>query len=699
MHYSGQFSAADPLIGGATLGRNYDSRKSNPTQFDDLFRGAYNSFGQPQPNRGGPVQPPPAIRIMCPQHSRFIVQVCMHTNCRDRLLCQRCVNEHTSSHVACFESPDEIFSSTKIEALRNFIHFSDNKRLQAEDKHRDFLHVIDDIFREFYHMLEKYKADLKEYVIEYTFPNINPTMLVEIENAIMQFDALQKGIISSQSCSDSVIEEFIAKFHRLTYLHEKARQVLEYEKEIDYGVVATYVKQMLKDAQDAMKIHLHKLDFDNMFELSPQKGFDLSPSPIQKGFEVSRVYSGGGGGGGGGAGGWISDNNSSVSSIQAFEENDPSFLSNANSHLLPPKYPKKDVQPEMFHQSTFRVSKSPRLQGPIGNTCSNLSLKEELELKKPQIQLINQLDTGLRDTSQALVYIDENDHIAIGGKDVSEKSPLVYKISIWDLKTRKQVMSIPSHYKTINRLLYVPENKLMISASLDSDIKVWRCGDKYSFERTLHHEDELGGIEYVPKEKMLVACGDFKDIQCYEIENEYQKKSMSTAGVAGFNCLKYYEERDILMAACASKGQMWIYDWPTKTLLQKVEANPKGLSMGAVAFYHGNQFILPGKEGNLLQVWHFDKENKAVLEKGDINAGQVVSALLPMEKGRFLLGAVPTGTIKIWTSSNFSLCCEYHQIQEKEMELGSLVAINNQREFVASDVRSGTIFLFKFSLN
>ena len=136
-NYNSPFQANESTIGGRANTRGFGQQP--PTAFTPLFPAkdaghtAEASMRGGQGNPGSPLkQQPMNIRILCPKHNRFIVQVCLHTNCKERLLCQRCVNEHISSHVACFESPEELFSTVKVDELRQFIGSSDSKRINAE---------------------------------------------------------------------------------------------------------------------------------------------------------------------------------------------------------------------------------------------------------------------------------------------------------------------------------------------------------------------------------------------------------------------------------------------------------------------------------------------------------------------------------------------------------------------------------------
>ena len=288
-----------------------------------------------------------------------------------------------SSHVPCFESPEEIFSSAKVDELKRFIHASDNKHFQAGAKHKDFLLTIDELFKEFYHMLEKYKADLKEYILDYSAPNIPPTMLVEIEDATAQFEGLQRQIISSQACDDATIEEFMGKFHKVAYLHKQAKQMVELEREIDYQTVIDYVKQMLNDGRDAMKIHLRKLDFDNLFDTLPLSNIRSNDrSPEKRSAEMTKIEEvgfGAGGGGGGGGGGFDPD----------FGKYDEYLYSTAKFPEIPAYFNNpKSLEPKSIYERQERKDNGGRPQAfaPLNRASQEVKRKQELYNYNPFLE-------------------------------------------------------------------------------------------------------------------------------------------------------------------------------------------------------------------------------------------------------------------------------------------------------------------------
>ncbi len=67
-----------------------------------------------------------------------------------------------------------------------------------------------------------------------------------------------------------------------------------------------------------------------------------------------------------------------------------------------------------------------------------------------------------------LIVIDSN-HIASGSKDRTVK--------VWDLAKGKS-KTLEGHTRTVNKLIYIPEIKRLVSASLDETLRVWSIDSK-----------------------------------------------------------------------------------------------------------------------------------------------------------------------------------------------------------------------------
>ena len=565
--------------------------------------------------------------------------------------------------------------------------------------HAEFLDAIDDIFREFYHMLERYKADLKDYVIDYAAPTVNANLLEEITSGISQFESLQNGIVTSQVCDDQAVEDFIAKFHRLSYLYQNASQIMHTERSLDYPTVATYIRQMLKDAQDAMKIHLRKLDFDNLFETFGQNQQQTERPPGEK------------------TGGFVS--NPTYDSAQ--KPNQPSRQQDSLRFAAPrpQETVKKGGRPSVESSYSMKETNGGRFEQPqqyrkghpgdFDQNMGNVQTSEARAIVKQEMQptwsvndynleLHARINTKLSDTAQALAYIDQSEHLAIGGFDDGEKSPLTYKISIWDLKTFRQTISIPSHFKTIKQLLFVPERQYLISCSSDRNVKVWNCHRNYSFEKTLNHEDEVEAIEYIAADNVILSCGKFKDIHCYDVNNGYNRTWLNSGGVTWFTAVKYIPTRDLVILACASKGQLWVYDWPTKSLIQKVEGHKRGFAINAITYLSLNNWIVTGRAGGALQIWSLDANDKVTFMRGTDKLGEGVSGLLPILDQEVLVSTNYDRSLRFWNTNDCSLNNELPLLDYDSM-LQALLFVSAQNMLISSDARRGTLILIKFHRN
>ncbi|OWZ24307.1 hypothetical protein PHMEG_000669 [Phytophthora megakarya] len=94
-------------------------------------------------------------------------------------------------------------------------------------------------------------------------------------------------------------------------------------------------------------------------------------------------------------------------------------------------------------------------------------------------------------------------------------------VRIWDLRQQKCSYMVPAHSNLVSDIRFSPgSGELLLSASYDSSIKLWRTRD-WSLLTTLRgHDGKVMSADFAPDEKHIVSCGFDRTFKLWAHENE-----------------------------------------------------------------------------------------------------------------------------------------------------------------------------------
>nr|MBP6568302.1 hypothetical protein [Saprospiraceae bacterium] len=100
-----------------------------------------------------------------------------------------------------------------------------------------------------------------------------------------------------------------------------------------------------------------------------------------------------------------------------------------------------------------------------------------------------------------------------GGRDAHMK--------IWDLIDFTAKTDVPAHWYTINKILYIPELKLIVTASRDKTIRLWDA-ENNDLIRTLDvqkggHFNSVNTLLWNSEHQTLLSAGDDRVIRKWKI--------------------------------------------------------------------------------------------------------------------------------------------------------------------------------------
>lgn len=152
--------------------------------------------------------------------------------------------------------------------------------------------------------------------------------------------------------------------------------------------------------------------------------------------------------------------------------------------------------------------------------CQSLNFVA-IGLGNGKVQLYNRNDWSLQDeivdlpsSIMALGFNDSSKELIIGEKDAH--------LSIYDFKSAKISERMPAHYWAIYDVAVEPSGKRFITASRDKTIKVWSAETTKVLKRfegfkDLAHTHSVNTLLWIEDEKLLISSGDDGNVKIWDL--------------------------------------------------------------------------------------------------------------------------------------------------------------------------------------
>lgn len=192
-------------------------------------------------------------------------------------------------------------------------------------------------------------------------------------------------------------------------------------------------------------------------------------------------------------------------------------------------------------------------------------------------------------------------------------------IKIWDLLLGKEILTFTAHTDDIESLQYSPNGRYLVSASLDSTIKIWNAYD-YSLLNTFKTNKPELSVIFTPDSKQLVAGGKDSLIKFLDINTGKVLKTLKLhkASVTG---LAFLPTNSDVLFSCGSDSM--VYKWDLETNEMDRWYKEKGKVMGVWVSNDG-KYMCSLSTDTMMHVW--DLEKKKSYFKVKVNASKTVLA-------------------------------------------------------------------------
>lgn len=168
-------------------------------------------------------------------------------------------------------------------------------------------------------------------------------------------------------------------------------------------------------------------------------------------------------------------------------------------------------------------------------------------------------------------------------------------IGTWQARTGRQIFSLPAHDRGVSSLKLIREDKVAISLSPGSPMRVWEL-EQSRLLVELPLEGTPVSVDLDPKEEFMMVRSNTDNFVVYRIGGEAVARGSGPASFAEGGVL-YQHNNQVIFYSISDQ------------LIRRRWA-PHKQRLNAIACDAHSRYLLTGSEEGILQWWHFDEGNR-----------------------------------------------------------------------------------------
>ncbi|MCC6549557.1 MAG: caspase family protein [Ignavibacteriaceae bacterium] len=215
-------------------------------------------------------------------------------------------------------------------------------------------------------------------------------------------------------------------------------------------------------------------------------------------------------------------------------------------------------------------------------------------------------------------------------------------VNIWQLESGELIRSLRGHEEEVRYVAISPDNKYIISASIDGAIKIWENPSGKQHSSYSDYEYGVKIVSFSPDGKYFIYASDssgksfirYREIETGKlVHNLYidSKPKLLTFTPDG----KY-----VLSVSSEGKG-ISILEIVRGTIVRRIE----DIRVNSVTMSHDGKYIIAGIDDYTIRIWDFATGNPVDTLSGHKH---YVTSVAPGSDGRYLLSGSSDGSIRYW---------------------------------------------------
>lgn len=218
-------------------------------------------------------------------------------------------------------------------------------------------------------------------------------------------------------------------------------------------------------------------------------------------------------------------------------------------------------------------------------------------------------------------------------------------IKVWNAKSLKLVKEFISHGKWVSEILYIPSiNKLVTlgaSNTISVDLKFWNIGT-YKCEKELGCPGEqFSNLLLIKSRNQLLVYGKSGTINVLDLQSkDYAWTEEFHAPNPNFTVqtVAYLPEQDKLVVSTTKKGELYVYDYQTRTKESCINFNKMSAFTRIVPIPNSKNLIGGFLDGGVaILKWSEDNKTLKIAKKAKLMKEQVKELKLSPEENCVML--------------------------------------------------------------
>ncbi len=224
----------------------------------------------------------------------------------------------------------------------------------------------------------------------------------------------------------------------------------------------------------------------------------------------------------------------------------------------------------------------------------------------------------------------------------------VGEVSLWDIKTGKEIKTIYAHEHSITSVCFSPDGKTLLTSGLDKTARLWDV-DTGEHLNSLTHEnsDDFSSIRFSSDGETIVTT-DSSDgsVRIWAVNTGQYLKSFFglTEGKASCVC---FSPNGKIIAASGTDGTILL--WSTNTAQQLIRLIGHEGQVNTVSFSPDSMTILSKGTDNTVRLWNAITGQLIITLNGYTNS---VNALAYSPDGKIFVSGSSLNNVSLWDANS-----------------------------------------------